>query len=165
MINLDIALSERADLVADGHHLPFADASFDAVFSNAVLEHVERPWIVAEEIWRVLRPGGRVFVNVPFLNVIHDVEDYFRFTDKGLRLLFAKFDQISAGVSAGPSSFLGPFLIEYLLCFIPTEPLRLVMRQVFSIAAWPLKYADFLIKNNPRIRITADAFYFVGVKR
>lgn len=165
LINLDVTLNDRSDVVADGHHLPFEDSSLDAVFSNAVLEHVERPWVVADEIWRVLKPGGWVFVNVPFLNVIHDVNDYFRFTDKGLRTLFARFDEVRAGVSSGPSSFLGPFLIEYVLCFVPTRPLQRVARQVLSLLMWPLKYADFLIRKNPRIRTTADAFYFVGVKR
>ena len=165
LINLDIALSERSDVVADGHFLPFPDSSLDAVFSNAVLEHVERPWVVAEEIWRVLKPGGSVHVNVPFLNVIHDADDYFRYTDKGLRSLFARFDQVSAGVSAGPSSFFGPFLVEYVLCFVPTRPMQHVMRQLLSLLVWPLKYADFVIRKNPRIRLTADGFYFVGAKR
>jgi len=164
-INLDVSLTERSDVVADGHFLPFRDSSLDAVFSNAVLEHVERPWVVADEIWRVLKPGGSVLVNVPFLNVIHDTDDYYRYTDKGLRVLFAKFDEVRAGVSAGPSSFLGPFFVEYVLCFVPTRPLQRVVRQLLSVLVWPLKYADFLIRENPRIRTTADAFYFVGTKR
>lgn len=165
LINLDITLNHRCDVVADAHFLPFADGSLDAVFSNAVLEHVERPWIVAEEIQRVLKSGGWVFVNVPFLNVIHDVHDYFRFTDDGLRVLFSGFDEIRAGVSAGPSSFLGPFLVEYLVCFVPTRALQHAVRQFLFVLMWPVKFADFLIRKNPRIRITADAFYFVGVKR
>ena len=165
LINLDVSLTERSDVVADGHFLPFRDSSLDAVFSNAVLEHVERPWAVADEIWRVLKPGGSVLVSVPFLNVIHDADDYFRYTDKGLRVLFARFDQVSAGVSAGPSSFFGPFFVEYVLCFVPTRPLQRVVRQLLSVLVWPLKYADFLIRKNPRIRTTADAFYFVGTKR
>ena len=164
-INLDVSLTSRSDVVADGHFLPFRDSSLDAVFSNAVLEHVERPWVVADEIWRVLKPGGSVLVNVPFLNVIHDADDYYRYTDKGLRVLFSKFDEVRAGVSAGPSSFFGPFVVEYVLCFVPTRPLQRVARQLLSILVWPLKYADFLIRKNPRIRTTADAFYFVGTKR
>ncbi len=165
LINLDVSPSERTDLVADGHYLPFRDSSLDAVFSNAVLEHVERPWVVADEIWRVLKPGGWALINVPFLNVIHDANDYFRYTDKGLRVLFSRFEQLAAGVSAGPSSFLGPFLIEYVSCFVPTRPLKMATRQMMSLLVWPLKYADFLIRKNPNLRTTADGFYFVGAKR
>jgi SAM-dependent methyltransferase len=164
LINLDIEPSARTQVVADAHSIPFPDDSIDAIFSNAVLEHVRKPWVVADEMWRVLKPGGMVFIAVPFLNVIHDEEDYYRFTDRGLRVLFERFEEVKAGVSAGPSSFFGPFLIEYALCFVPTRPLRIIARQLLAIVTWPLKYLDLLVKRNPRLRLTADGFYFVGVK-
>lgn len=45
--------------VASAEHLPFADASFDAVFSNAVLHWVRDHDAMMKEVRRVLRPGGR----------------------------------------------------------------------------------------------------------
>ena len=166
LINLDVLpTNKNLDMMADAHSLPFADESLDAVYSNAVLEHVQRPWRVAEEIHRVLRPGGKVFINVPFLNIIHDTHDYFRFTDKGLEILFADFEKIDVGVSAGPSSFLGPFLIAYLLCFVPGRYLKALLRPPLSLLAWPLKYLDIPIRGSADLRLTADGFYFVGVKK
>jgi SAM-dependent methyltransferase len=50
---------------AVGEDLPFADASFDVVFSNDVLEHVRDDRRSAREIVRVLRPGGRAVIYVP----------------------------------------------------------------------------------------------------
>lgn len=47
--------------VGDGQSIPYPDASFDVVFSDNVLEHLERPVEVFLEVSRVLRPGG-VFV-------------------------------------------------------------------------------------------------------
>ena len=49
--------------VADGHHLPFADASFDACTSSGAFEVVDYPRRVLAEMARVVRPGGRVVVN------------------------------------------------------------------------------------------------------
>lgn len=47
-----------ADALADAHALPFRNATFDCVFSYAVLEHLHSPAIALAEIARVLRPGG-----------------------------------------------------------------------------------------------------------
>lgn len=52
-------------LQADARRLPFCDASFDLVLSNATLEHVPNFWIVCEEMKRVLAPGGYMIVAVP----------------------------------------------------------------------------------------------------
>jgi SAM-dependent methyltransferase len=55
----------RLLMCADGYHLPFADASFDAVLLVAVLEHTREPWRVLAEARRVLTPGGRAIMVVP----------------------------------------------------------------------------------------------------
>jgi SAM-dependent methyltransferase len=65
-------------LQADIGTLPFADASFDVVFSIYVLEHVERPDALAAEIARVLRPGGVCLSLTP--NVFHYVTAISRLT-------------------------------------------------------------------------------------
>ena len=42
----------------DGTNLPFADNSFDVVYSSNVAEHIPNPWDMGEEMLRVTRPGG-----------------------------------------------------------------------------------------------------------
>ncbi len=50
---------------ADAGHLPFATASFDAVVMLEVIEHVGEEAPVVEEILRVLKPGGMLFLSTP----------------------------------------------------------------------------------------------------
>jgi SAM-dependent methyltransferase len=65
--------------------LPFADRSFDTVFSSQVLEHVSEPSRMVLEMTRVLRPGGYLIVTAPHIWGVHEEpHDYFRFTRFGL---------------------------------------------------------------------------------
>lgn len=51
-------------VVGDGLHLPLADASVDLVCTMNALEHVRTPWAFLDELVRVARVGGTVFVGV-----------------------------------------------------------------------------------------------------
>ncbi len=51
--------------LANGHHMPYADASFATVFSNSVLEHIPNVEAVVHEVGRVLRRGGQFIFTVP----------------------------------------------------------------------------------------------------
>lgn len=56
----DLPTTDVRFLVGSAYELPFADASFDVVFSHALLEHLARPAEAVAEMRRVLRPGGIV---------------------------------------------------------------------------------------------------------
>jgi len=65
------AWQRRATTVAAyGEALPFADASFDVVLSDNVVDHAERPAEIVRELARVLAPGGLLYFTV---NVHHPV--------------------------------------------------------------------------------------------
>jgi len=82
-----------ADKIGDARKLPFEDGSFDVVMLNQLLEHVFEPWDVLAEARRVLRPGGRLIVTVPFLFGLHQAPtDFWRFTEYGLRMLLEKLE-------------------------------------------------------------------------
>lgn len=164
MINLDIHKYDNTNIIADAHALPFLNSSLDCVYSNAVLEHVKQPWVVASEIDRILKPGGFIIINLPFLNVIHDEHDYFRFTLKGIKELFLNYTEIAGGVSSGGGSFLPICLIQYTSMFIPTKFLRTLHTFISSHILFRLKMIDKWVINKPDYFITANSFYFIGQK-
>jgi len=69
-------------------HSEFARV-FDVVYSNNVFEHLRKPWIAAENITNLLKPGGICITIVPFAQRYHeDPADYFRYTPAGIVSLF-----------------------------------------------------------------------------
>lgn len=50
-------------VIGSGMQLPFADDCLDVCYSSNVLEHVEDPWLMADEMVRVTKPGGLVFLS------------------------------------------------------------------------------------------------------
>jgi SAM-dependent methyltransferase len=89
VVNYEIVDYDTTDVIGVGEYLPFKNESFDAVLSHAVLEHVRDPFKCAEEITRVLKPGGTLLCSVPFLQPLHGYpHHYFNMTGQGLRRLF-----------------------------------------------------------------------------
>jgi len=81
----------RADAYYDGRCFPFDDGTFDAVLCNQVLEHVFEPEEFVREIGRVLKPGGRLLLTVPFVWDEHEQpRDYARYSSFGLRALLER---------------------------------------------------------------------------
>jgi SAM-dependent methyltransferase len=66
-VGLDISADTDADIVHDLDHFPYPieDESFDVILMQDVLEHVAEPMHLADELHRILRPGGRVQLRTP----------------------------------------------------------------------------------------------------
>lgn len=78
--------NSRPDVFADASALPLGNASIDVVLILEVVEHLRQPRETLIEIARVLRPGGCLFISLPFLYPIHDApHDYQRYTIYGLK--------------------------------------------------------------------------------
>jgi SAM-dependent methyltransferase len=68
------------------------DQAFDYIVCTEVLEHTLQPFNAVNEMWRLLKPGGKLFVSTPFNFRIHGpLPDCWRFTEHGLRALLANF--------------------------------------------------------------------------
>ena len=90
-IGADIADGEGVDVVIDlcegiGDIEP---ESIDLIVCCSVLEHVKKPWRMAENIDRLTRSGGKIYISVPWVWRYHPYpDDYFRFSWRGIEELF-----------------------------------------------------------------------------
>jgi SAM-dependent methyltransferase len=90
---IDIDAARMPDTVGDIHALPFNDCSFSFILCTEVLEHCHTPQKAIDEMYRVLKPGGKLVLTTRFVYPIHDApHDYFRYTKYGLRHLFKNWN-------------------------------------------------------------------------
>ena len=91
LVNQDIETglhNENIDVYSPLDDIPFEDGHFDVIICNAVLEHVANPDQVMAEFSRVCRPGGLLYLVVPFMQPEHlDPTDFQRYTRDGLARL------------------------------------------------------------------------------
>ena len=99
-IELEYAIFKTTDVVADSHHLPFKDNSFEAVIALNVFEHLNDPVQASSEIFRVLKPGGRLIIRTAFLQPLHEEPyHYYNATKYGVIQWFSNFQITSCHVS------------------------------------------------------------------
>jgi SAM-dependent methyltransferase len=83
---VDWAPGEYIDQVCDlSWPLPFDNGRFDTILLSDVLEHIPEPALLWREMARVLAPGGKLIMNVPFYYSLHaHPHDYYRYTNFAL---------------------------------------------------------------------------------
>ena len=66
---------------------------FGTIFSFSVMEHCDKPFLMAENMTKLLKPGGKIVLSVPFAWKFHGFpSDYWRFTQEGIKKLFPELD-------------------------------------------------------------------------
>jgi SAM-dependent methyltransferase len=122
-IGSDISAQTAADVLADNAMLPFRAASFDAVLASETLEHTRDYEHAIDEMIRVCKPEGLLFVSVPFLYPIHQAPyDFQRLTSIRLNDLFREHEVIlfasSNSIFSGWLMTLG-YALAYGTSFLP----------------------------------------------
>ena len=101
-IGVDLEAGKGVDRVADltaglGGLDP---GTFALAICCSVLEHTPTPWVMAQNITRLLRPGGQLYVAVPWVWRYHAYpDDYFRYSPRGVQSLFPALDWLRATYS------------------------------------------------------------------
>jgi SAM-dependent methyltransferase len=167
VVNLDIFDSGTTNVIASALALPFPDGSTDLVILQGVLEHVEDAGKTLAECYRVLKPGGLFYTEMPFLQPYHESPiDMRRSTRPGLAHLCAPLVEVESGIHIGPASALTWIIRELLAGLISAGRPRFYPK-AFSLVGWvvfPLKYADYLLERLPNLHRIASSCYYLGRK-
>lgn len=166
--NLDINYYSSVDIVGDAHELPLKDESFDAILFKNVLEHIRNPTKVMSEIERVLKPGGYLYIKLPFLQPFHAVpDDYQRYSQNGMKELLKDYKELEFGISVGPGSMLSWMLREYLAVLTSFGNYKAYQAGIIVwgwLTFW-IKYMDILFRRNKLANRVVSAFYGLYQKK
>lgn len=147
LVHVDLIRSPAVDCVARAESLPFPDGVFELVVSQETVEHVPDPFAAVGEMARVLRAGGRLYLQVPFVIGYHPgPEDYWRFTRAGVRALLDQAGITGADIEVSVGGGTGFYRIgvEFLAGIIGRlhRSLYLPAKAAASLLCYPLKWWD-----------------------
>lgn len=164
---VDFIPFDHTRLVADVQRLPVRDGSVDAVFATGLLEHVDNDQALLAEITRILRPGGLVHIEIPFLQQYHqDPIDCRRLTVEGLERELKRrgFETVKSGFHIGPTVTMVTLFAYYgaLLFEGESRLAKAISAGVFlllSILLYPFKFLDrFLLRKRNAHRLAFGVF-------
>jgi SAM-dependent methyltransferase len=169
MVNLDIGDGPAVDYRADATSLPFSDGEFDVVVSQECLEHVADANAAVREMFRVLRPGGTLFLQLPWVIGWHDApHDYWRFSRSGMRFLCesAGFGIEEIGITIGPATAFRFIAVEFIgtLAASVSRKLYKPAKGAAAVALYPLGWLDPLMSRSSEADRIARGYYVIGRK-
>ena len=132
---LDVEPRYHPDIAATIYAIPVADNAIGAIICKSVLEHLEEPERAVREMRRVLEPGGKILLYVPFIYPYHArpgvYRDYFRFSEDALRYFFRDFASVEIQKVGGYFRALMFFLPYQHRLKVVLEPVAYVLDTLF----------------------------------
>jgi SAM-dependent methyltransferase len=167
---LDFLPQENTDVIGDVQRLPFADGSLDLVYATGLFEHVADERAVIDEMSRVIKRGGLVHVEVPFLEQYHeDPIDCRRMTVQGLEMAMhrAGFDTVRKGAHIGPTvTLLNAFARWSALWFegdnAACRALSFGCYALLATLLYPFKFLDWILIRKKNAHRLAMGVYYTG---
>lgn len=167
--NLDLFSGPNIDYVGRAEAIPLPDSSVDLVVTQETLEHVADPFKAIKEIHRVLKPGGTLYLQLPFVIGYHpSPTDFWRFTREGIVSLveFAGLECSEVGVTVGASTGFYRIAVEYIaiLLSVPVPPLYMPLKALLALLLYPIKLLDAVTGYSKQADRVAGGYYVVAHK-
>jgi len=167
IIKIGIPHKGQIDIFGDAMKLPLKNNCLDLIISSSVMEHIPDPELAVSESFRVLKPGGKIYCEIPFMVGYHMIpHDYQRYTIQGIEKLFSRhnYKLIEKGISSGPFTAYMLMIHHSVINIVPKGFLRFVLRILLLWILLPFKYLDYLVENSKWAEIFACNFYYLGEK-
>jgi SAM-dependent methyltransferase len=167
-INIDIFPFPEVDIIGEAVALPLKTESVDGAVSESVFEHIAEPHKAAEEMKRILKKGGVLYVSAPFIHPYHaSPDDFNRWTASGLKHMFRDMDILEVGVRSGPWSALLMFNAYWMgnIFSFGSKKTAPFLSHMFMLVLGPIKYLDLLFMNIPGADAVATHLYIVARKK
>jgi SAM-dependent methyltransferase len=168
MINIDIFPYEGIDVVADAGALPFADRSVDAVICENLIEHLPHAQQVVDDMFRVLKPGGQLYLSTPFVYPFHaSPNDFQRWSTTGLRHLCKAGHPEVVAPRSGPTSALIAQFVTWLAIVLSfgSTALYNLWSMLLLIPTFPFKILDLVIGYYPTAMHGPATVYGIFTKK
>lgn len=168
VVCVDIEAGPGIDLVADAHDLfMVVGGSVDCVVTVSTLGHIRYPQKVMKEIHRILRPGGILYVSVPFMFPFNnDPYDFYRFSSDGVKVLCEDFECIENGFNRGPASCMCHLLVHFCAITLSfnNKIIYGINVDLFKWLLFWIKYLDIILGKYKMAKVIHAGAYFLGRK-
>lgn len=173
VMTTDVVTRAGVDVVADAcKGLPFDSATFDLVVCTSVLEHVSSEQKALAELIRVVKPGGKLWIEVPFIYNFHvsaagDTHDYRRWTQEGCKQLLPGHKLLDHGQNVGPATALRLIASEVLALPLYRERHQgayYVGRCLLGWLLYPLSWLDKACMRSSMSHRVAGGFWLLWEK-
>lgn len=162
--NLDIIDGQNVDIVGSAENIPLEDNSVDLIISQEAFEHIQNPELALKECYRVLRPEGLIYFQVPFIIGYHPgPTDFIRFTKEGVIELLTRggFKVTSIEITVGGATGFYRIAVEFFAILFsgPIHIFYRPMKALFAILLFPIKFLDIWFSlSSERDRIPGGYF-------
>jgi SAM-dependent methyltransferase len=167
--NLDIIAGENVDIVSSAEKIPLNDETVDLIITQEAFEHIADPQKSIQEAYRILKRGGVIYFQVPFIIGYHPgPADFWRFTKEGIVTFLenAGFQVEKRGVTVGSASGFYRIAVEFFAIIFsgPIDALYIPFKAVFSLIFYPIKILDHYVKYSSQNDRIAGGYFAVAKK-